>query len=456
MEQKQSVLSKKLAVKSKTKKTEYHLPHSFDIEKELLGQILVDNSIIDKIAHYIPTDAVFYNDFHRSIWRGIDDLRKKNVDVIDLNSIIAEVPPTVHTQELGYKITGLLDIVGTANYENNARILYEKWLLRNVINKSEQVKQVANVKNSDARGVLEQLHREIESVLDMQIGENFDIDGLLTKTFDKMFSEDSLVRFGYPELDELTGGMTRGEITVIAGRPGHFKSTTMLNVVRNLIHSGYKVLVMNREMSNVEMMKKLIVLEAEHLSYEKIRMGVLDENDTKKLEEAKLRIRDKYKNLIMFDNIFDIEGSMREIRKHKPDVVVDDYIGLVSVSGVEDNRIRIDNIMKQYKWAAKKNDMAVLLVSQLNRECETRANKRPLLRDLRDSGSIEQDAEIILFMYYEWRYYMQDAENGEYGIEIILGKNRYGKSGSCKMGVAGDRCKIYSSSEEALAEVFNG
>ena len=203
-------------------------------------------------------------------------------------------------------------------------------------------------------------------------------------------------------------------------------------------------------------MKKLIVLESEHLSYEKIRIGTLNDNDNDMLEQAKQNIRKNYRNLIMYDSIFDIEGSMREIRKHSPDVVVDDYIGLVSVSGIDDNRIRVDNIMKQYKWSAKKNRMAVLLVSQLNRDCESRANKRPLLRDLRDSGSIEQDAEIILFMYYEWRYYMQESDMGEYGIEIILGKNRYGKSGSVKMGVAGDRCKIYSTSEEALTEVFNG
>jgi|TARA_R100000781_G_scaffold95949_1_gene60047 replicative DNA helicase len=450
MEQKQSLLYEREVVNTLS------LPNSYEIEKELLGQILMDNTIIDKIMHYIPSETVFYNEFHRSIWRGIEDLRRKGEDVIDLNSLIAEIPPDIHTKEIAYKISQLIDIVGTANHENNAKILYEKWLLRNVIIKSEKVKQVASVKNSDARSVLEQLHREIESILDMQIGDGFDIDGLLDETFEKMFSEDSLIRFGYPQLDELTGGMTRGEITVIAGRPGHFKSTTMLNVVRNLIHSGYKVLVMNREMSNVEMMKKLIVLEAEHLSYEKIRLGVLDESDNDILEKAKNKIRESYKNLVMYDNIFDIDGSMREIRKHSPDVVVDDYIGLVSVSGVEDNRLRIDNIMKQYKWAAKKNDMAVLLVSQLNRECETRANKRPLLRDLRDSGSIEQDAEIILFMYYEWRYYMQDSDMGEYGIEIILGKNRYGKSGSAKMGVAGDRCKIYSSPEEALTEAFNG
>lgn len=450
MEQRRNVVfeASKIAAQS--------MPHAVEIESELLGQMIIDNTIIDKVIHYIPSDSIFYNEFHRSVWRGILDLRKKGTDDITLNTLIAEIPPSLATNEMGYRLTQLCDIATTANSENNAKILYEKWLLRNVILKSEQVRNVVNVKNSDARSVLEQLQHEIENVLDMHIGNGFDIDGLLDETFEKMFDKDSLIKFGYPKLDELTGGMTRGEITVVAGRPGHFKSTTTLNIVRNLIHNGYKVLVMNREMSNVEMMKKLIVLESEHLSYEKIRMGVLNEKETDMLEEAKQSIRKNYKNLVMYDNIFDIEGSMREIRKHTPDVVVDDYIGLVSVSGIEDNRIRIDNIMKQYKWSAKKNNMAVLLVSQLNRECESRANKRPLLRDLRDSGSIEQDAEIILFMYYEWKYYMQESDMGEYGIEIILGKNRYGKSGSVKMGVAGDRCKIYSNSEEALTEVFNG
>ena len=450
MESKHNVLFEDSRIMAQT------LPNSYEIEKELLGQMILDNSVIDKVIQYIPSDTIFYNEFNRSVWRGIRGLRKNGTDDITVNTLIAEIPPSYATNDMGWKIAGLCEIATTANSENNAKILHEKWLLRNVILKAEQVKNVLNVKNSDAREVLEQLQHEIEDVLDMQVGNGFDIDKLLEETFKNIFDKDALIGFGYPELDELTGGMTRGEITVIAGRPGHFKSTTMLNVVRNIIHSGYKVLVMNREMTNVEMMKKLIVLESEHLSYEKIRIGTLDDNDNDMLEKSKQSIRKNYKNLIMYDNIFDIEGSMREIRKHTPDVVVDDYIGLVSVAGVEDNRIRVDNIMKQYKWSAKKHKMAVLLVSQLNRECETRANKRPLLRDLRDSGSIEQDAEIILFMYYEWRYYVQESDMGEYGIEIILGKNRYGKSGRVKMGVAGDRCKIYSTPEEALTEVFNG
>ena len=115
--------------------------------------------------------------------------------------------------------------------------------------------------------------------------------------------------------------------------------------------------------------------------------------------------------------------------------------------------LRIDNIMKQYKRAAKTYGCAAILLSQLNRGCEERANKRPILRDLRDSGSIEQDAEMVLFMYYDYRYNYKDSNIGEYGIEVILGKNRYGKTGSSLMGVIGDRCNILNEPDIALNEI---
>ena len=245
-----------------------------------------------------------------------------------------------------------------------------------------------------------------------------------------MLFTDNIIPFGFKPIDDLTGGMTKGEITVVAGRPGHFKSTMTINIVSNLLNRGQKVLVFNREMSNVEMMKKLIIIESETLSYHTMRMGDFNDADKKELELAKNIITEKYKN-----------------------VVVDDYIGLIDVIGVEDNRLRIDNIMKQYKRAAKTYGLAAILVSQLNRACEDRSNKRPILRDLRDSGSIEQDAEMILFMYYDWRYNYQDSMVGEHGIEVVLGKNRYGKTGSKVLGVVGDRCKILNSAEDAMYEM---
>ena len=434
------------------------MPHAVETERELLAQIIMDNEIIDKVTPYLPNHSVFYDSFHSNVWKGISEIRKNGDEVIDFNTLMAEIPPnvTVSSGSIGYELTGLTSsYFSSANAVSNAKIIYEKWLLRRVIQSAEQVKQVAYVKNSKANDVLTKLHRELELVIDMQIGENFDLNESIDSAIENMLEADSTIPFGIPQLDDLTGGMTKGEITVVAGRPGHFKTTTTINIVRNLLHEGRKVLVLNREMSNVEMLKKLIVMESESLSYESVRLGLLESDDLKQIEKVKSMMKDKYSNLIMFDNIFDLDGAMREVRKHKPDVVIDDYIGLISVGGIEDSRLRIDTIMKQYKWAAKKNDACVVLVSQLNRECENRHSKRPLLRDLRDSGSIEQDAEMILFMFYEWRYFFEESDLGEYGIDMILGKNRYGKTGKVTLGVLGNRCKLYNDKNEALTEAHS-
>jgi replicative DNA helicase len=429
-------------------------PHSSEAERLVLGQALIDNSVIDQIAHYIPEDKVFYETKHQQIWKSILDMHRDGAKVIDIVTITAKIPPNKNNESPAYYLSGLVEQVPTtANAEQYAKIIYEKWLLRKVIYQSEKIKGVMAVDGSEAYQLLQRLHREIEDILNLRVREDFSLSGLVDDTIENMLTTDNLVPFGLPKLDELTGGMTKGEITVIAGRPGHFKSTMMINIVKNLINEGKSVVVFNREMSNVEMMKKLIILESEALSYGNMRMGFFDDEANKDLDKARKSIKEKYKKLIMLDDVFDIDRAMREIRKHKPDVVIDDYIGLIDVIGMDDNRLRIDNIMKQYKRAAKTYGCAAILLSQLNRGCEERANKRPILRDLRDSGSIEQDAEMVLFMYYDYRYNYKDSNIGEYGIEVILGKNRYGKTGSALMGVIGDRCNIVNEPEIALNEV---
>ena len=429
-------------------------PHNLEAERLILGQALVDNSVIDQISQYIPEEQVFYNTGHQDIWKCILSLHRDGATVIDPITIMSQMPDKTNLESPGFYLTGLMeDVVSTANAEHYAKLVYEKWLIRKVIIKSKKIEKVMDLDADGAAQALQRLNREIEDILNLRIREDFNLNALLRDTVKHMTVTDNIIPFGFKPIDDLTGGMTKGEITVVAGRPGHFKSTMTINIVSNLLNRGQKVLVFNREMSNVEMMKKLIIIESETLSYHTMRMGDFNESDKKELELAKNIITDKYQNLIMYDDVFDIDRAMREIRKHKPDVVVDDYIGLIDVIGVEDNRLRIDNIMKQYKRAAKTYGLAAILVSQLNRACEDRANKRPILRDLRDSGSIEQDAEMILFMYYDWRYNYQDSMVGEHGIEVVLGKNRYGKTGSKVLGVVGDRCKILNSAEDAMYEM---
>ena len=429
-------------------------PHSLEAERLVLGQALVDNTVIDQISQYIPEEQVFYNSNHQEIWKCMLHLHREGASVIDPITVLTKMPKDIGLDSPGYYLTGLMEEVATtANAEHYAKLIYEKWLLRKVVRKSNKINNVMDLDGDGAYQALQRLNREIEDILNLRIREDFSLDSLIDDTVKHMTVTDNIIPFGYKPLDDLTGGMTKGEITVVAGRPGHFKSTMTINIVSNLLNRGMKVLVLNREMSNVEMMKKLMIIESKNLSYHTMRMGNFNEKDKKDLELAKNTITEKYKNLIMYDDVFDIDRAMREVRKHRPDVVVDDYIGLIDVIGVEDNRLRIDNIMKQYKRAAKTYDMAAILVSQLNRACEDRSNKRPILRDLRDSGSIEQDAEMILFMYYDWRYNYQDSMVGEHGIEVVLGKNRYGKTGSKVLGVVGDRCKILNSPEDAMLEM---
>ena len=429
-------------------------PHNLEAERLILGQALVDNTVIDQISQYIPEEQVFYNTGHQDIWKCILSLHREGASVIDPITIMSQMPDKTNLESPGFYLTGLMeDVVSTANAEHYAKLVYEKWLIRKVIIKSKKIEKVMDLDADGAAQALQRLNREIEDILNLRIREDFNLNALLRDTVKHMTVTDNIIPFGFKPIDDLTGGMTKGEITVVAGRPGHFKSTMTINIVSNLLNRGQKVLVFNREMSNVEMMKKLIIIESETLSYHTMRMGDFNESDKKELELAKNIITEKYQNLIMYDDVFDIDRAMREIRKHRPDVVVDDYIGLIDVIGVEDNRLRIDNIMKQYKRAAKTYGLAAILVSQLNRACEDRSNKRPILRDLRDSGSIEQDAEMILFMYYDWRYNYQDSMVGEHGIEVVLGKNRYGKTGSKVLGVVGDRCKILNSAEDAMYEM---
>ena len=270
----------------------------------------------------------------------------------------------------------------------------------------------------------------------------------------KIYDVDATVKFGYGQLDAMTGGMTRGEISVIAGRPGHGKTTLAVNIVRRLIHQGYKVLVFNREMPNKEMMKKIMIMEAEGLSYYNLRLFKYGERELKELQKTKEKVSKLYSNnLFMFDAIRDLNSSIAQAKKIKPDVIVDDYLQIIDVPNIQEKRLHISEIMKSYKWLAKEENLSVLVVSQLNRALEQRINKRPQLSDLAESGSIEQDAETIIFNYYPWKYLGKEnhdlGELGKYQLHTIVGKSRYAETGFLEMGFHGDSCCVLDTRDMA-------
>ena len=208
-------------------------------------------------------------------------------------------------------------------------------------------------------------------------------------------------------------------------------------------------MMFNREMSNTEMLKKLVVLESGILSYSMVRSGALgDESSINEMNQTVELIKEKYnKNkFLMFDNIRDFNQAATEVKRFNPDIIFDDYIQLIVPDNkINERRLQLEKIIHEYKWLAKNVNAAVVLVSQLNRSLETRGNPVPRLSDLAESGAIEQAAENVFFTYYDYKIFKNKSLERGYGkeiIEIIAGKVRYGETGSAKMDFKGDGAKI--------------
>jgi replicative DNA helicase len=268
--------------------------------------------------------------------------------------------------------------------------------------------------------------------------------------------ESNLIKTGYEAVDKFAGGLTRGEITIIGGRPGHGKTTMMINLLASLVENGHKVALFNRELPNVEVIKKLMCLESKKLSYSLIRQGIHSQESLNHVKTVKEIIKNKYNEdkFMMFDNIRDFAKTASEVKKFKPDVIMDDYIQLVAPDGkIPERRLQLEKLVNDYKWLSKQMKCSVILASQLNRAIESRyKNVRPQLSDLAESGAIEQVAENVFFVYYDYKINGEDGK-GKNIITFVAKKVRYGETGESDMGYNGDKCKIYDNYDEFINSI---
>ena len=323
-------------------------------------------------------------------------------------------------------------------------MVWEEYIKREAIRSAQILANTAATEINTIADVLhkhEQFSRQLR-LLQPSIHEDMSI--ITKNTFAQIESHNNLIPFGMEFMDRSQGGMTRQEITVIGGRPGHGKSTLMINIVRKLIRNGYKVMLFNREMSNTEMMKKLIVMESKDLNYERVRKHNINDDEKKQIEKTIKDINNKYDDLIMFDNVKTLTESIHEVNKHRPDVIIDDYIQLIDMNQYKlpQRRIEIETIMYEYKWLCKSINASAVLISQLNREIERRDDPVPQMSDFAESGVIEQTAEMAAFVYYPFN--VDPDVNDKYESKIVIAKSRYGKIGRYKIGYNGERCRFYN------------
>ena len=424
------------------------MPSAGEAEQALLGCIIQGGDREQEIAMaWIRDDEAFYNFDNKRIWTSMAELYKDGVD-IDVVTLTNKVKD-MHGDGKAYYITGLTEsFVSTANVENYARIVWEKYIQRETAKSAEQLLNASYEDYKNVGSILEKHSRLIEELRQIQPSKQKDIEVLIEEMKSTVEEDSNLIPFNLGHLDTFAGGMTRKELTVLGGRPGHGKTTLVINIVRGLIEQGYRVMLFNREMSNTEMLKKMVVMDSSSLKYGDIRRNDLSENDKGEFELVSDKMKGNYKELLMYDNVRTLDDCLREIAKHKPDVVIDDYIQLIEVQGVkEGRRFEIEKIMQEYKWMCKQEDCSAILVSQLNREIEKRLDPRPRMSDYAESGVIEQTAELAMFVFYGHNF---DSEKyNPYKSEIIVAKSRYGKIGTHMVGFNGGRCKFYMNSTMA-------
>jgi replicative DNA helicase len=415
---------------------------------------MTDSSKLDIVKPWVTEDDFFYTDINRRIWKTMLKLDDRGHD-IDAMTVSNSIEKKSTDTNLTYTILGYMElVVSVSKIEDYAKLLHSNYLRRKLKNQVQHIEQYTEDDSIETQVLLEDAHTTIGNLIKLQPSKNFSLETLLQDTSKSIFDQANLINTGIPILDSVISGMTRGEISIIAGRPGNAKTTVAANIARNLINDGKRVVMFNREMPNVEMMKKFMAMESMYLPYRNLRHNI--DIDKGRLEEVSESIRQKYEgNLFMFDDIRDLDGSFREIKAISPDVVIDDHIGLIEYPSNDnrDLRHKIGDTTRKYKWLAKSEEMCVLLVSQMNRNMEHRNDRVPRLSDLAESGNLEQDAEMVMFSHYPWVTRYGDDGNSECYLELIVAKNRYGNTNLCKVGYDGNRCTIHNDEESAMSSI---
>jgi len=423
------------------------MPQNVEAEEAVLGSVLIGGDVEMQIAMgWIREDDAFYSEKCKNIFRCMKELynNKIPIDVITLSNKVQE---TFGMQDSLYIMDLQDNVVTKSKVEHYSKIVWERYIQRETAKSAQDLLNASYENYNEVGNIIEKHSRLIDELRHIQPTRARDISDIVDETNQSLKEDSNTIQFGLGRLDNFAGGMTRKEITVLGGRPGHGKTTLMLNVVRGLIEQGYSVMLFNREMSNIETMKKLYVMESNDISYSMIRSGISEDKKIA-LNSVSEYVKEKYEKLTAFDDIRSLDDCIREINKGKPDVVIDDYIQLIDVGqGYKDRRFEIEKIVQDYKWAVKQNNCSAILVSQLNRDIEKRFDPRPRMSDYAESGVIEQTAESAMFVFYGYNF---DSEKyNRYKSEVIVAKSRYGQIGTYPMGFNGNKCKFYNDYKEA-------
>lgn len=419
-------------------------PQAVDLEEAVLGAMLLDKDAVTNVVDILKPDS-FYLESHRAIYQAMMRLFEKSKPV-DLLTVTEELKLMGELDTAGgaYYVTELTNrVASSAHVETHARIIAEKYILRELIKVSTDIIKNSYDETTDVFDLLDKAEQNLFNITEQNLKTSSEsMSALLSKAITEIEElrkrEDSLtgIPTGFTALDRITAGWQKSDLIILAARPGMGKTSFVLSLARNAaVNYNQPIAVFSLEMSKLQLVNRLIASETE-LESEKLRKGSLKPYEWTQLTTKVAALAEAP---IFIDdtagiNIFELRAKCRRLKmQHDIQLVIIDYLQLMSGTGDGKNSNReqeISNISRSLKGIAKELNIPVIALSQLNRAVETRGgDKRPQLSDLRESGAIEQDADLVSFIYRpEYYNIMQDA-NGQSteGIaEIIIAKHRNG------------------------------
>jgi len=428
-------------------------PHDIEAEQAVLGSMLTDqDAVVDAIEILKPED--FYREDNKYIYEAILNLYNKS-EPIDIITLKSELISTGKFEAVGgYEYIALLPdkVPLVANAEKYMRIVEEKSILRKLIKASNDLMALGYEQNEEIDTIMEQAEKKIFDIMQGKNQRGYSsLKDILVDTFaeiEKLYNQKEPITgipTGFVDLDYKTAGLHKSDLVLIAARPAMGKSAFALNIASHAaIHAKVPVVIFNLEMSKSQLVNRILCSEA-MVDSNKIRTGKIEEDDWIKLATALGPLSEApiYIDDTPGITVTEIRAKCRKLKLEKNiGLVVIDYLQLIQGTGKRNSsrEQEISEISRSLKILAKELDVPVIALSQLSRAAEQRTDHRPMLSDLRESGAIEQDADIVMFLYRD-DYYNPDSEKKNIA-EVIMAKHRAGSTGTVELLWLGNYTKF--------------
>jgi replicative DNA helicase len=414
-------------------------PQNIEAEQSVLGGILIENEAINRVMEILAPED-FYREAHRKIYHALIELSERD-EPADLITTTNELRKKGELEMVGGAsyLAYLIDSVpSAANIEYYARIVKEKAILRKLIETSTEIITQSYEDRTDVEAFLDEAERAIFEISEKRVRPSFfsikEIVKESFKTIEQLYKKKELVTgvpSGFKELDRLTAGFQPSDLIIVAGRPSMGKTAFCLNIAQYAAIEGrVPVAIFSLEMSKEQLVLRMLCSEAQ-VEGTRLRTGYLGESDWPKLTMAAGTLSDAP---IFIDDtaalsVLELRAKARRLKsEHGLGMIIIDYLQLMKGRGKAESRQQeISEISRSLKALAKELNVPVIAVSQLSRKTEERTGNRPQLSDLRESGAIEQDADVILFLFREEVYHRTEENRGK--AEVIIGKQRNGPIG---------------------------